>query len=172
MGEARRQDTSWRDRAACRDSDPDLFFPTATRGPAYDAQVAAEKAMCAGCPVRATCLAVALDGLPLGIAGGLTDTERRALRPRSAPAPSVQAGAAEAAWSASPSRELGLALLAARRPRAEVARRCRVTVRTVERWAAQARADVTSDGDTADPGPDPTAEPVPVLRSEVTAVTS
>lgn len=172
MGEPSRQDTSWRDRAACRDSDPDLFFPTATRGPAYEAQVAAAKALCAGCPVRAMCLAVALDGLPVGIAGGLTDTERRALRPRSAPARRTQAGAADAALSASPSRELGLALLAARRPRAEVARRCRVTVRTVERWAAQARADVTSDGDTANPAPDPIPKPVPVLPSDVTAVTS
>jgi WhiB family transcriptional regulator, redox-sensing transcriptional regulator len=72
----------WRDRAACRDVDVDaeLFFPTAEAGPARDAQVAAAKAVCARCPVRAECLTEALLRIPHGIAGGLTEHERRRLR--------------------------------------------------------------------------------------------
>jgi hypothetical protein len=45
-------------------------------------QVAAAKAVCAGCPVRAQCLAEAVARIPYGIAGGMTAEERRAL-PRS-----------------------------------------------------------------------------------------
>ncbi len=76
-----RQD--WRAAAACAGTtDPELFFPVAETGPAYDAQVAAAKAVCAGCPVVAECLAEALARIPYGIAGGLTESERRALRRR------------------------------------------------------------------------------------------
>ena len=50
----------WRERAACRSVDPELFFPAAEAGPVYAAQVAAAKRVCAGCPVRAACLAEAL----------------------------------------------------------------------------------------------------------------
>ena len=57
-----------------------LFFPAAESGPARDAQVAAAKAVCARCPVRAECLAEALARIPYGIAGGLTEHERRRLR--------------------------------------------------------------------------------------------
>ncbi len=72
----------WRTRAACLDVDPELFFPAAEVGPVHDAQVAAAKSVCARCPVRAECLAEALDRIPYGIAGGLTEDERRALRHR------------------------------------------------------------------------------------------
>ena len=43
----------WRDRAACRGADPDLFFPL----PGQSADPA--RAICAGCHVRAECLALA-----------------------------------------------------------------------------------------------------------------
>lgn len=72
----------WRSRAACLDVDPELFFPAAEAGPVYDVQVAAAKAVCHRCPVRAECLAEALARIPYGIAGGLTEDERRALRRR------------------------------------------------------------------------------------------
>lgn len=70
----------WRDAALCREVDPDLFFPDGNvgRGP-YRAQVAAARSICARCPVRAVCLdwaAESLDGLPYGVAGGMTDLER------------------------------------------------------------------------------------------------
>jgi WhiB family transcriptional regulator, redox-sensing transcriptional regulator len=70
----------WQARAVCRDVDPELFFPSAEAGPAYARQVAAGKAVCARCPVRAECLAWALERLPYGIAGGLTERERLAVR--------------------------------------------------------------------------------------------
>ena len=71
----------WRDRAACRDVhvDPELFYPAAASGTAYDAQVASAKAVCARCPVIAECLAEALR-IPHGSAGGMTEHERRQLR--------------------------------------------------------------------------------------------
>ncbi|MDQ0379894.1 WhiB family transcriptional regulator [Amycolatopsis thermophila] len=69
----------WRTRAACRDEDPELFFPVSEMGPGAR-QVARAKAVCASCPVRAECLAYALDaGLDNGIFGGTTERERRSL---------------------------------------------------------------------------------------------
>lgn len=73
-------DTRWRERAACRTADPELFFPAAEAGPALARQVADAKRVCGVCSVRAECLTWALDALPYGIAGGLTEDERRGLR--------------------------------------------------------------------------------------------
>lgn len=73
----------FRHRAACRVGvDPELFFPAASRGPEHDAQVAAAKSVCSGCPVLHPCREWALTGLTEGIAGGMTETERRAERAR------------------------------------------------------------------------------------------
>lgn len=69
----------WPARAACRDEDPELFFPVSEMGPGAR-QVARAKAVCASCPVRTECLAYALDaGLDNGIFGGMTEQERRSL---------------------------------------------------------------------------------------------
>ncbi|MFF3260178.1 WhiB family transcriptional regulator [Streptomyces sp. SID11233] len=74
---------NWRERAACRDEDPDLFFPIGTTGPAL-VQTEDAKAVCHGCPVRAECLRWALEnGQDTGVWGGLDETERRALKRRS-----------------------------------------------------------------------------------------
>lgn len=74
----------WRDHAACRGEDPELFFPVGTTGPALD-QIDAAKAVCHRCPVMMECLSWALDhGEPAGIWGGRTEDERRALRVRRA----------------------------------------------------------------------------------------
>lgn len=71
----------WRAAAACRDADPELFFPDGD-GSAR-AQVKAAKLICRGCPVSATCLSWALaDGQEAGIWGGLTEDERRRLHRR------------------------------------------------------------------------------------------
>ncbi|MFF8990333.1 WhiB family transcriptional regulator [Streptomyces sp. NPDC014983] len=73
---------NWRDHAACRHEDPELFFPIGTNGPA---QVQAEraKAVCGHCPVQQRCLDCALDtGQGIGVWGGTTELERRALRRR------------------------------------------------------------------------------------------
>jgi len=73
-------DTRWRDRAACRDSDPNLFFPVGSTGAALE-EVAAAKALCRTCPVRAECLAFALEtNQEAGVWGGTSEEERRELR--------------------------------------------------------------------------------------------
>jgi WhiB family redox-sensing transcriptional regulator len=72
----------WRDDAACRDADPELFFPDGDIRSAR-AQVKTAKLICRGCPVSATCLNWALaSGQEAGIWGGLTEDERRRLSRR------------------------------------------------------------------------------------------
>lgn len=74
----------FRDFAACRTEDPELFFPISDMGPGAR-QVAEAKAVCARCPVRTDCLDYAIDaGLDHGIFGGQTERERRALLRRTA----------------------------------------------------------------------------------------
>jgi WhiB family redox-sensing transcriptional regulator len=73
---------NWRDRAVCRSEDPDLFFPIGTSGPAL-MQTEQAKAVCRRCPVREECLRWALDtGECMGVWGGTSEMERRALRRR------------------------------------------------------------------------------------------
>jgi WhiB family redox-sensing transcriptional regulator len=70
----------WLDLGACRDEDPDLFFPITSVGPAL-AQVAAAKAVCARCAVREACLRYALEARQdHGVWGGMSEDERRAIR--------------------------------------------------------------------------------------------
>jgi WhiB family redox-sensing transcriptional regulator len=73
---------NWRAVAACRDADPDLFFPIGTTGPALR-QIDEAKRICRTCPAQARCLAWALDhGVTDGVWGGTTENDRRALRSR------------------------------------------------------------------------------------------
>jgi WhiB family transcriptional regulator, redox-sensing transcriptional regulator len=77
---------SWHEAAACRDADPDLFFPVGTAGPALR-QIEEAKRICRACPAQAPCLAWALDqGVGSGVWGGATEDERRALRTGRGPA--------------------------------------------------------------------------------------
>lgn len=70
----------WREQAACRDTDPDLFFPVGTTGPAVD-QIAAAKAVCDLCPSKEPCLEFALStNQDSGVWGGLSEDERRRVR--------------------------------------------------------------------------------------------
>lgn len=63
----------WRARGACRTQDPDQLF---VRGAAQHQA----KIVCMPCPVRAKCLAEALDHrIEFGVWGGMTERERRAL---------------------------------------------------------------------------------------------
>lgn len=74
----------WRDRAACRDEDPELFFPIGTTGPAAT-QVSTAKVVCQRCPSVEPCLTWALDtGQDAGVWGGTSEDERRALKRQSA----------------------------------------------------------------------------------------
>ena len=73
----------WRDDAACRDADPDLFFPDGDARSAR-AKVKMAKLICRSCPVSTTCLSWALaTGQEHGIWGGLTEDERRTRHRRS-----------------------------------------------------------------------------------------
>ena len=70
----------WRTQAACRDTDPDLFFPVGTTGPALE-QIDAAKAVCQMCDSQSQCLEFALaTNQESGIWGGTAEEERRALR--------------------------------------------------------------------------------------------
>ncbi|MEO6121130.1 MAG: WhiB family transcriptional regulator [Acidimicrobiales bacterium] len=70
----------WRDCASCRDTDPDLFFPVGTTGPAID-QIESAKAVCRSCPAQVACLEFALaTNQESGVWGGTSEEERRKLR--------------------------------------------------------------------------------------------
>ena len=63
---------NWRNRAACRGIDPEVFFPVSED----DAEPA--KAICNACPVREACLEFALSAREReGVWGGCTERERR-----------------------------------------------------------------------------------------------
>ncbi|WP_455768925.1 WhiB family transcriptional regulator [Micromonospora aurantiaca (nom. illeg.)] len=67
----------WRDAAACRTEDPDLWFPAGDSGP-YLATIEQAKQICRRCPVVTECLQYALDNnVSGGIFGGFTEQERR-----------------------------------------------------------------------------------------------
>ncbi|MGV9249101.1 WhiB family transcriptional regulator [Streptomyces sp. NPDC003710] len=72
----------WRDHAACRQEDPDLFFPVGTTGPGLF-QTQQAKTVCRRCPVQERCLQWALDTeQTVGVWGGTNEAERRALNRR------------------------------------------------------------------------------------------
>jgi WhiB family redox-sensing transcriptional regulator len=72
----------WRHEAACRDEDPELFFPIGTGGPAL-LQIDEAKAVCRRCSVTEACLAWAFEtGQEAGVWGGLDEDERLALKRR------------------------------------------------------------------------------------------
>jgi WhiB family transcriptional regulator, redox-sensing transcriptional regulator len=74
LDEIRIEELWWHGEAACRDVDPEIFYPE--RG--GSAQPARE--VCAGCPVRQECLEYALndpDAFYNGIWGGTASHERR-----------------------------------------------------------------------------------------------
>lgn len=137
----RGEELGWRARAACRDVDPDLFFPVAEHGPALEAAERRALSVCAVCPVLAACRSWAVVEQPHGIAGGLTEDERRrarratprragrAERPVVVPGPSLRTDRA-------PVIAAGHAALTAGVDRGDVARTLGVSRRTVDRWAA------------------------------------
>ena len=63
---------AWRQRAACRGVEPDIFYPVSED----DAEEA--KGICAECSVQETCLEFALSNRERdGVWGGATERERR-----------------------------------------------------------------------------------------------
>jgi WhiB family transcriptional regulator, redox-sensing transcriptional regulator len=81
---------AWLDRAACRDQDPERFFPESGE----QVKAAEAKAICSGCQVRDQCLELAvntaggIDG-DHGVFGGTLPGERSRLRGNSFPEPSA-----------------------------------------------------------------------------------
>lgn len=69
-------DNAWKDDAACRDEDQDLFFP--------ESEIYIDPttlAICAACPVREPCLEYALvNNEEYGIWGGTSPYQRRRIR--------------------------------------------------------------------------------------------
>ena len=63
---------SWRQRAACRGVEPDIFYPVS------DEEAEEAKAICEECPVRQPCLEYAIANREKdGVWGGATERERR-----------------------------------------------------------------------------------------------
>ena len=72
----------WWGLAACRDAEPEVFFPISATAASRDT-VQRAKAVCSSCPVQSQCLRYALrHRQEQGIWGGLTEDERRLLSRR------------------------------------------------------------------------------------------
>ncbi len=72
----------WRSRAACRDKDPELFFPVGNTGTAFQ-QITEAKSVCTACEVADSCLKCAINtNQDYGVWGGMSEDERRALKRR------------------------------------------------------------------------------------------
>ncbi len=73
------QERPWVVFAACREADPDLFFPGSK------SDEAAAKALCAICPVKVECHEYSLEAREsFGVWGGLNEKQRRLALRRSA----------------------------------------------------------------------------------------
>jgi WhiB family redox-sensing transcriptional regulator len=73
---------NWRDEAECLHTDPELFFPVGTSGPAL-IQIQEAKSVCRRCPALYECLEWALDSAQeTGIWGGTDERERNLIRRR------------------------------------------------------------------------------------------
>jgi WhiB family redox-sensing transcriptional regulator len=78
----------WLDAGACRNEDPELFFPITSSGPSAR-QIEAAKAVCQGCGVQDQCLHYALEShQSYGIWGGTSEEERGRMSPPHAAASS------------------------------------------------------------------------------------
>jgi WhiB family transcriptional regulator, redox-sensing transcriptional regulator len=72
----------WRHHAACREVDPELFFPIGNTGPAL-LQIEEAKQVCRRCPVIESCLQWAVEsGQDSGVWGGMSEDERRLYKRR------------------------------------------------------------------------------------------
>jgi WhiB family redox-sensing transcriptional regulator len=74
------READWRDEAACRQVDPDLFF---AEGKGAHAQVREATRVCLSCPVRLQCQDHAIEaGEAWGVWGGMSQIELRTRRRR------------------------------------------------------------------------------------------
>ncbi len=72
----------WMESAACRDTDPEMFFPIGTTGASVD-QINRAVAICSVCEALDACLNFALrTNQEFGVWGGYAEDDRRRLRKR------------------------------------------------------------------------------------------
>ena len=70
------EELSWKARGACRQVDPNVFFPEAG-----DPNLDVAREICRSCPVRLECLDFAVsEGISHGVWGGASERERRRIR--------------------------------------------------------------------------------------------
>jgi len=113
----------WRHRAACRAEDPELFFGAGTPAQA--------RRVCAGCPVRAECLAFALADVPAaGVWAGKTAQQIQRL---AGPQPDPEPPSLAKALDEHAGLPRGLTAV-------QEAWRLGVSVRTVQRYRQRRRA--------------------------------
>jgi WhiB family redox-sensing transcriptional regulator len=74
---------TWRERAACLDENPELFFPIGNADPAFH-QIEQARVVCRRCEVVQTCLSWANSRQDAGVWGGLSEDERHALKRQNA----------------------------------------------------------------------------------------
>ena len=72
----------WMENAACRDTDPEMFFPVGTTGSSLD-QINRAVSVCSVCHAVDECLSFALQtNQEFGVWGGYAEDDRRRLRKR------------------------------------------------------------------------------------------
>jgi hypothetical protein len=128
--------------------DPEVFFPAAVQGAEFEVQVSIAKAVCGGCPVRSECLEWALAALPEGIAGGMTEHERRQekVRRRDARRPVRRVPQRPAGGTREEVAAAGRAAIAAGLSPREAAGEFLVSERTAARWARAVHPDTSTTG--------------------------
>lgn len=90
----------WDRAAACREADPDLFFPEGEEAEVLE-NTAAAKAICRTCPVVHPCLVDALDrDERYGVWGGLDENDRDRLTRAQQDSPDKETASARAPASA------------------------------------------------------------------------
>jgi WhiB family transcriptional regulator, redox-sensing transcriptional regulator len=114
---------NWREDVACRDADPDLFFPIGTTGAALR-QMEEAKRICRACPVQTQCLAWALgNGIADGVWGATTPDERRVIRSPTRRTTNSKADGDDKSYHSAERREHGIRAVAARGKAAGIFRR-------------------------------------------------
>jgi WhiB family transcriptional regulator, redox-sensing transcriptional regulator len=104
---------SWREDVACRDADPDLFFPISTTE-AGQRQMEEAKRICRDCPAQIQCLAWAVENAVTdGVWGGTTPDERRVMRSLSRKTTTTQADGDDKSYHPAERREHGIRAQAA-----------------------------------------------------------
>ena len=165
----------FRHRSACRWVDPEIFFPAAVEGCEYEAQVWVAKAVCAGCPVLAECLAWAVAHQPDGIAGGMTEHERRAERARRRGGGRRSSGAAVQQRPAGGTRgevaAAGRAAIAAGLSPEQAAGAFQVSPRTADRWAHEVHTGTRSSTSRGKDAPAVTSAPFQIFHTQAQAGT-